>query len=167
MSAPGTTSALLIQTPLGYLRAEATNTHILRIEFPHPSLEATRSHPQNESNALTRLEQELREYFAGKRKYFTVPIREPSGTSFQQQAWRTLNSIPYGKTISYQEQAVRMGNPRAIRAVGSANAANPLPLLIPCHRVIRRDGSHGGYAGGEKLKRSLLDLEQGLSRCNS
>ena len=101
---------------------------------------------------------ELREYFAGKRRDFTLPL-QPRGTAFQQRVWEELQRIPYGATISYRELAIRVGNPAATRAVARANATNPLPIVVPCHRVIGADGTLTGYGGGLDRKRFLLDLE--------
>lgn len=98
---------------------------------------------------------QLAEYFAGRRSEFELELR-PLGTRFQRAAWDALQQIPYGETRSYAQQAVRMGNPRAVRAVGRANATNPLPIVIPCHRVIGSDGSLTGFGGGIDAKRWLL-----------
>jgi len=101
---------------------------------------------------------QLKEYFNRKRKDFDVPM-EIIGTDFQKRAWIELTKIPYGETISYKEQAKRMGNLQLIRAVGRANGTNPIPIIIPCHRVIGSDGSLTGYGGGIKVKEKLLELE--------
>ncbi len=101
---------------------------------------------------------ELAEYFAGKRKDFTVPLAAV-GTPFQLSVWRALIDVPYGTTVSYGELARRMGNPAATRAVGMANHNNPLPVFIPCHRVIGASGKLVGYGGGLDKKESLLKLE--------
>lgn len=101
---------------------------------------------------------ELREYAAGERRDFTVPL-SIQGTPFQRSVWKALQTIPYGETRSYKDIAAQLGNPAAVRAVGHANNRNPLPLLIPCHRVIGSDGNLVGYAGGLPLKESLLALE--------
>jgi methylated-DNA-[protein]-cysteine S-methyltransferase len=101
---------------------------------------------------------QLREYFDGKRTVFDLPLA-PEGTPFQRTVWRTLEEVPYGETISYGELAKRVGNPKASRAVGSANGKNPLPIVIPCHRVIAADGTIGGFGGGLSTKRRLLALE--------
>jgi methylated-DNA-[protein]-cysteine S-methyltransferase len=95
---------------------------------------------------------------AGKRTEFTFPIRF-EGSEFRQHVWRAVQAIPYGQTITYGELARRIGNPKAVRAVGTANGRNPLPLVIPCHRVVAAGGRLGGYGGGLRLKRRLLDLE--------
>ncbi|MGM9570749.1 MAG: methylated-DNA--[protein]-cysteine S-methyltransferase [bacterium] len=111
-------------------------------------------------NSLTKsMAQQLREYLAGERRNFTVDISF-KGTAFQQEVWRALQTIPYGETRSYSQIAASLGRPRACRAVGGANHCNPLPIVIPCHRVIGRSGSLTGYAGGLELKTRLLELEQ-------
>lgn len=101
---------------------------------------------------------QLEEYFAGSRQNFDLPLN-PGGTDFQRRVWRTLMDIPYGTAISYRELARRADCPRGYQAVGQANGRNPLPILIPCHRVIGADGTLGGYSGGLDRKRFLLDLE--------
>ncbi|WP_443747343.1 methylated-DNA--[protein]-cysteine S-methyltransferase [Asticcacaulis solisilvae] len=98
------------------------------------------------------------EFFARKRETFDLALR-PRGTPFQQKVWRALCDIPFGRTISYQQLAVSIGDIKAVRAVGTANGANPIWLIIPCHRVIGKDGSLTGYGGGLPLKRALLDFE--------
>ena len=105
-----------------------------------------------------RVIQQLNEYFAGLRRDFNLPLA-PIGSPFQTKVWQTLCKIPYGETISYQTLATQIGNPKASRAVGSANGANPIPIIIPCHRVITSDSRLGGYAGGLAAKRILLQLE--------
>lgn len=105
---------------------------------------------------------QLEEYFAGRRREFSVPLA-PEGTRFQRRVWDELARIPYGETISYRELARRSGNPKASRAVGGANGRNPLPVIIPCHRVIAADGSLGGYSSGLERKRELLALEGALA----
>jgi methylated-DNA-[protein]-cysteine S-methyltransferase len=101
---------------------------------------------------------QLSEYFAGRRREFDLPLAQ-DGTAFQRAVWRVLTTIPYGATISYAELARRIGNARASRAVGLANGANPLPIIVPCHRVIGSDGSLTGFGGGLEMKRKLLALE--------
>ena len=105
---------------------------------------------------------QLTEYFKGKRKQFDVPL-DLGGTAFQRQVWRELAHIPFGQTLSYSDIAKRIKNPKAVRAVGSANGKNPVCIIIPCHRVIASDGTIGGYAGGIKIKQQLLELELGTS----
>ncbi len=101
---------------------------------------------------------QLREYFAGQRQRFELPL-DPQGTDFQRKVWKALEEIPYGETRNYREIAEAVGTPRAVRAVGAANGRNPLPILVPCHRVIGADGKLVGYAGGLQVKRILLELE--------
>ncbi|MDU9416620.1 methylated-DNA--[protein]-cysteine S-methyltransferase [Pseudomonas sp. zfem005] len=101
---------------------------------------------------------QLDEYFAGKRKRFDLQLA-PQGTEFQRAAWQALLEIPYGQTISYATQALRIGRPKAVRAIGLANGANPIAVIIPCHRVIGRDGSLTGFGGGLERKAILLRLE--------
>ena len=107
--------------------------------------------------------EQLQDYFAGTRQQFDLPL-QLAGTPFQQQVWEALQHIPYGKTWSYAELAAYIGNPRACRAVGSANGKNPIAILVPCHRVICSGGQLGGYALGLALKQQLLCLEQRHSR---
>ncbi len=144
----------------------------MTIETPYGSLQAS----VNAEGALTELTfgptketsgianpavaQQLTEFFAGKRKTFDLPLA-PKGTDFQKRVWEELVRIPYGQTISYAELARRVGSTGAARAVGRANATNPIPIVVPCHRVIGADGSLTGYALGVEMKRSLLDFEKG------
>ncbi len=104
---------------------------------------------------------QLAEYFAGQRRVFDLPLTM-TGSPFQRRAWHALQGIPYGETISYGEQARRLGVPSAPRAVGVANGHNPISVIVPCHRVIGADGSLTGYGGGMERKRFLLDLEAGV-----
>jgi O-6-methylguanine DNA methyltransferase len=111
---------------------------------------------------LDALRAQLQEYFQGQRREFTVPLSSVgNGSEFQQRVWAALCEIPYGETWSYLQLAVRIGDALATRAVGYANGANPIAILIPCHRVINADGGAGGYGGGLWRKRILLDLERG------
>jgi methylated-DNA-[protein]-cysteine S-methyltransferase len=105
---------------------------------------------------------ELEEYFAGSRRHFSVDI-QPRGTDFQLSVWRALQKVPYGKTVSYGELAKRVGNPNASRAVGAANGANPIPIIIPCHRVIGAGGNLTGFGGGLAVKQFLLELEGAIA----
>ena len=106
------------------------------------------------------MKSELREYFEGSRKTFGVQLEAP-GTAFQVSAWNALNEIPYGTTSTYEQQAVRLGNVKACRAVARANGANGISIVIPCHRIIGNDGSLTGYGGGVERKRWLIDFEKG------
>jgi methylated-DNA-[protein]-cysteine S-methyltransferase len=105
---------------------------------------------------------QLSEYFAGERKEFDFPLA-PEGTEFQRAVWKRLQEIPYGQTISYGELARRVGNPKASRAVGAANGKNPIPIVIPCHRVIGADGKLTGFGGGLPIKEALLAIERSSS----
>ena len=102
---------------------------------------------------------DIGEYFEGSRREFSLPL-DITGTEFQLRAWDELQKIPYGETISYGEQAARLGNPKGSRAVAQANHNNPVSIVIPCHRVINADGTLGGYASGPDIKRFLLNLEK-------
>jgi methylated-DNA-[protein]-cysteine S-methyltransferase len=102
--------------------------------------------------------QQLHEYFAGTRRTFSLPLA-PAGTAFQQRIWQALQHIPYGQTTTYQDLATQLGQPTASRAVGSANGRNPIAIIVPCHRVIGRDGRLRGYAGGIHIKQQLLQHE--------
>lgn len=106
---------------------------------------------------------QLAEYFAGKRARFDLPLR-PAGTPFQLRAWRELQRIPFGKTISYEEQAARLGDRKKARAVGTANSRNPISIVVPCHRVVAKSGALSGFGGGVENKRWLLNLEGALER---
>jgi methylated-DNA-[protein]-cysteine S-methyltransferase len=108
---------------------------------------------------LDRAAAQLGEYFAGERTEFDLPL-EPAGTPFQRSTWLALREIPYAETINYGQLALRVGNPKASRAVGLANGRNPISIVVPCHRVIGADGSLTGYGGGLDRKRLLLDLER-------
>jgi len=107
------------------------------------------------------IDKQLSEYLAGKRKKFDLKIdfKKLPGTPFQKRVWKELIKIPYGTVISYKELARRVGKPKAYRAVGNANGKNPIPVIIPCHRVIAADGSLGGYSSGLHIKKKLLKLE--------
>jgi methylated-DNA-[protein]-cysteine S-methyltransferase len=108
---------------------------------------------------LDRAVEQLREYFAGTRREFDLPL-DPSGTPFQQSAWQVLRTIPYGQTMSYGEQARRLGDPNKARAVGAANGKNPLSIVVPCHRVVGSNGDLTGFAAGIDIKSWLLDHER-------
>ncbi|MDP3464818.1 MAG: methylated-DNA--[protein]-cysteine S-methyltransferase [Sulfuricurvum sp.] len=146
---------LIINTPIGKMIAAADEHGIASLDFMDETVDQTSS----ENPLLIRLEQELNEYFEKKRQTFTLPL-SPHGTVFQKGVWETLRTIPYGETVSYATEAKRFGNPKAVRAVASANARNPIAILIPCHRVIATGGGIGGYSGGIWRKEFLLDLEK-------
>jgi len=149
-----------LETPIGTLLIAGDSEAIRRIDFPrngHPSKpEADWSSAA--SPVLQEAVRQLREYFAGRRTGFDLPLA-PAGTEFQRNVWRRLEEIPYGEIISYGELARRIGNPKASRAVGAANGSNPIPILIPCHRVIGSNGKLTGFGGGLPVKEKLLALE--------
>lgn len=144
-------------TPVGRLDVVVGKKGIRALLFPGERYEGEllrdAKHP-----LIVRAKKELKEYFSGNRKKFTLPL-DPEGTPFQKNCWKVLRAIPYGATISYYEEAKRLGSPRAMRAVGYANGSNPIPIIVPCHRVIAKDGGLGGYAGGVRKKKLLLALE--------
>lgn len=115
------------------------------------------------SAVLVRAQRQLEEYFRGERTRFDLPL-QPKGTPFQLAVWQALTEIPYGETASYGDVARAVGRPKAFRAVGMANHCNPIPIIVPCHRVIGSDGRLTGYAGGLEIKRALLELEQKWKR---
>jgi methylated-DNA-[protein]-cysteine S-methyltransferase len=112
-----------------------------------------------ETPLLKRAGKELKEYFEGKRKTFDLPLA-PAGTEFLKKVWTALQDIPYGRTCTYKEIAESVGNPKACRAVGMANNRNPIPFIIPCHRVIGANGKLVGYAGGLEMKEKLITMEK-------
>lgn len=131
---------------------------LLRLLFnPTPEQLAAHACPRDDA-ALVEVARQLAEYQAGERQAFDLPLA-PQGTPFQQQVWAALREIPYGHTVSYGELARALGNPDGARAVGRANATNPIALIVPCHRVLGTDGSLTGYAGGLPLKAALLRFE--------
>lgn len=147
----------IITTPIGKMVAIANDDAIIYLDFLDED-ESIQTTNQNHS-LLVKLEDELGEYFAQKRELFTLPL-SLDGTEFQKSVWKTLCKIPYGTTMSYASEAKLFGNPRATRAVASANAKNPISILIPCHRVISSSGSIGGYSSGVWRKEFLLSLEK-------
>jgi len=153
-------------TPIGTLTLAADADGLRHIEFPdnrHP-VDREGWIPGASGAAATVLRttrEQLREYFDGTRHAFDLPLR-PQGTAFQMTVWRTLATIPWGATWSYGDLARVIGKPDAVRAVGAANGRNPLPIVLPCHRVIGADGSLTGFGGGLPIKATLLRLEGAL-----
>jgi AraC family transcriptional regulator of adaptative response/methylated-DNA-[protein]-cysteine methyltransferase len=160
----------IFDTPLGKMVACATEDGLCLLEFIDRRAFVTelkdlkrmlRASIEPGSNKhLKATEKELNEYFEGKRKKFDIPLVTP-GTEFQNKVWQKLLDIPYGETRSYKQQSIAVGNLGAIRAVGTANGANRISIIVPCHRVIGEDGTLTGYGGGLKRKRWLLDFESG------
>ena len=145
---------LLCPSPIGPLTLSGTAEAVTALEFG----DARGDGGDRPSPLLERAARELEEYFRGTRRRFTVPLA-PAGTPFQRRVWDALLEIPYGETAGYGEIAGRIGSPKACRAVGGANHRNPLPIFIPCHRVVGSGGQLTGYAGGLEIKRALLALE--------
>lgn len=148
-----------IETPIGELVLEGNGTSLAAVHLPN--LRPDRLDPaRRDHDLLAEPLRQLGEYFAGERRDFDLALA-PAGTDFDRAVWREVHRIPYGRTASYLEVARAIGRPDRVRAVGGANARNPIPILVPCHRVIGSDGSLTGYAGGLERKRALLDLETG------
>lgn len=148
---------LTFDTPFGPMTVEGEDA-LTRLWLPgtRPDL----SGQGEETPPLLRARDELLEYFSGRRHTFDLPLA-PAGTDFLRSVWAVLAKIPYGETRTYGQVAAAVGRPRALRAVGQANHVNPLPIFLPCHRVVGKDGALTGYAGGLELKRALLALESG------
>ena len=154
----------VIDSPVGLLCVAADDDGLCAIEFPD------NRHPvkhdgwcDGDNIVLREARRQLDEYFAGKRRRFALPL-SPHGTEFQRAVWAALETISYGETISYAQLAARIGKPAAVRAVGAANGRNPLPIVLPCHRVIGADGSLTGFGGGLPTKQFLLKLEGALPK---
>lgn len=151
-----------IDSPVGPLMLAADDHALRHIEFRdncHPA--DRRDWHGGDNPVLQAAQQQLGEYFTGNRRQFDLPLA-PHGTDFQCTVWRALAEIPYGSTISYAQLAQRLGNPNGTRAVGAANGRNPLPIVLPCHRVIGADGGLTGFGGGLPTKEFLLRLEGAL-----
>ena len=151
---------LYLESPIGKLLLAGDTQAVRYIGFSKDGVprepEAGWAHVSTEP--LEEAARQLREYFAGKRTRFDLPLA-PEGTEFQKRVWRKLQDIPYGQTISYGELARQVGNPKASRAVGAANGQNPIPIVIPCHRVIGANGKLSGFGGGLPTTEALLALE--------
>jgi methylated-DNA-[protein]-cysteine S-methyltransferase len=151
----------LVNSPIGVLRLVASENGLVAILWKNDKPRRVRlgevveepSHP-----VLVRTEKELKEYFAGERRVFSIPL-DMRGTPFQNEVWGALLGIPFGETRSYADLAKRLGNPAASRAVGAANGRNPVAIIVPCHRVVGATGSLTGFAGGLEAKAYLLSLE--------
>ena len=146
------------RTSLGMIRIEEKDERIVKLSFEEQFPDEEECEIV-ETACLWQAFQQLQEYLDGKRKSFEL-ILHPEGTEFQREAWQALMEIPYGQTWSYRQQAEHIGKPQSVRSMGRADHANPIPIFIPCHRVIASDGSLSGYSGGEERKQFLLDLEK-------
>jgi methylated-DNA-[protein]-cysteine S-methyltransferase len=143
----------LIETPIGWLNIKASDKGVVAIEF-----NADQAASQKMNSVTQQCFAQLNEYFTGVRKVFSVSL-DMQGTAFQHQVWFALEQIEFGQTCSYTDIAVGVGSPKAVRAVGAANGRNPVPVIVPCHRVIGRSGKLTGYAGGIDTKAWLLAHE--------
>lgn len=158
----------IVDTPIGQLLLATTERGVVRVAFEGDGFaqvlkdlgERVGPCVAEPTAQLETAVREVSEYFAGQRREFEVPQDFSLSTGFRNTVQRYLSSIPYGSTQSYGDVARGVGNPKAVRAVGSACATNPLPIIVPCHRVVRSDGGLGGYGGGLSVKQTLLDLEQ-------
>lgn len=142
---------------VGVLTIRTQDEAITQILFGHPFPEKTEFEVR-ETPLILETKRQLEEYFAGRRRTFELPLA-PQGTPFCKKVWECLLTIPYGETRTYQEIAIQAGNPKACRAVGMANNRNPIPIIVPCHRVIGKNGTLVGYAGGLEWKETLLKVE--------
>ncbi len=152
----------LLASPLGNIVVAGDREGLRRLDFQlgrNGAISIPEEWEEDPSSPLLRRAgEQLTAYFEGRRKTFSLPLA-PVGTPFQRRVWAELERIPYGETLSYSQLARRAGRPRAIRAAGAANGKNPISIVIPCHRVVGKDGSLTGYGGGLETKRALLDLE--------
>ena len=148
-----------LRTPIGQLKITADDNAVNSILFVFND---TEMEEENLNTVVTQCKTELAEYFVGKRKEFDVPVCQ-AGTEFQQRVWNELMKIPYGKTVSYNDIAMILGDRKSVRVVGSSNGKNKISIIVPCHRVIGKDGSLTGYAGGMWRKQWLLNHEKEFS----
>ena len=152
-------SVFFYDYPVGWIGIAEDNGVISRVGFRDNSKKDFNGYAAAETPLIKKAAAQLAEYFTGKRTKFDLPLA-PVGTEFQLSVWRALQTIPFAETRSYGDIAALIGNPKACRAVGMANNRNPIAIIIPCHRVIGRDGSLTGYGGGLDVKQYLLDLEK-------
>ena len=168
-STPRSVTYRYVDSPVGELLVAATERGVVYLAFACEESAEVLALLNNKigpatmgaSPVLTLAAVQLDEYFAGARRTFSVPIDESLTSGFRQRVQRLLTDIPYGATTTYAQLADAAANPKAVRAVGSACARNPVPIIVPCHRVLRSDGSLGGYRGGVEAKEMLLRLESG------
>jgi methylated-DNA-[protein]-cysteine S-methyltransferase len=153
-----------MESPVGQLRLVAEEMGLRTVWFLRGrKKEEPEAEWKEDAAFFIDVRRQLREYFSGTLKEFDIPLLM-DGTEFQKRVWKMLQTIPYGETISYGELAKKIGDPKAVRAVGAANGQNPIPIIVPCHRVIGSDGSLTGFGGGIENKRKLLELEKGQGR---
>ena len=154
-----------LNSPIGPLHVVSDGTAVVALVFDNSWQDYAADLEVNlidkKDGVIKKTEKQLKEYFAGKRRTFDVPVKF-SGTVFQNSVWKSLMRIPYGKTISYGEQAKSIKKPNAVRAVGGATGRNKICIIVPCHRVIGKNGSLTGFGGGLHLKEQLLKLENSL-----
>ncbi|MGF1762886.1 methylated-DNA--[protein]-cysteine S-methyltransferase [Aliivibrio kagoshimensis] len=144
---------------IGTMTVHANDDGLLGVWCENHSFELSDLGEQTDTHPILQLTvTQLREYFSGKRREFSIPLAA-IGTEFQQKVWHALTTIPFGETWSYKDLAIAVGNPKASQAVGGANGKNPISIIVPCHRVIGKNGSLTGYAGGLEIKETLLKLE--------
>jgi methylated-DNA-[protein]-cysteine S-methyltransferase len=150
------------ESPVGNLLIAGSREAVKLISFPEGS-KSRKPQPGwvQADKPFAEVARQLRAYFSRDLRRFDLPL-QPEGTAFQLAVWRRLQEIPYGETVTYGELARRLGNPQGARAVGMANGSNPLPIVIPCHRVIASNGRLTGFGGGLEVKQMLLDIEKGL-----
>ena len=147
-----------IDTPIGQLQLVSNGSSLQSIEFDGRHSTVGDSDIRTMDSVITACARQLDEYFSGDRQHFDLPLGA-QGTEFQHSVWSALSTIPYGELRSYKDIAQTIGRPKAVRAVGAANGRNPLPIVVPCHRVIGSNGTLTGFAGGLPLKTQLLTLE--------
>jgi methylated-DNA-[protein]-cysteine S-methyltransferase len=153
-------NTVIIQTKLGAFRAQYSSRGVTALDLPRRTGTPPRPTVKKTPSFIRKLAQQLRQYATGESVRWSVPVDLSSGTSFQQKVWRALTKIPRGETRPYRWVAQKIGKPKASRAVGAACGANPLPVIVPCHRVVASDGSLGGFGGGLPMKKRLLALEK-------
>lgn len=157
------THCIRVDTPIGALTLIVSQRGLQRVLWPEETPPPVAL--EDADGVLTVAAEQIQAYFDGRLTMFDIPL-DLAGTSFQLHAWRALARIPYGETVSYSAQAARIGHPNAARAVGAANGRNPVPVVLPCHRVVGADGSLTGFGGGLHIKRALIEHEQRTLRAH-
>ncbi len=175
MNSPTDSRSIVVDSPIGSLTLVASSRGLQQVQLPTDGADGPQAGPASNGDAaagagtqtaqadaiLAEARRQLGEYFGGGRREFDLPL-DLAGTEFQLRAWQALASVGFGETAAYGEQAERIGNPGAARAVGRANGANPVPIVLPCHRIVGADGSLTGYGGGLHVKQKLLAHERSL-----